>query len=70
MTSLAPLFLIGSSSFLRCKDNYKCLGEFEFQQFFFCFQSYHDGQLSLLCSISGLPVLSEHHILSSVTENQ
>ena len=33
-------------------------------------QSYHDGQLSLLRSISGLPVLSEHHVLSSVTDNQ
>ena len=33
-------------------------------------QSYHDGQLSLLRSTSRLPVLSEHHVLSSVTENQ
>ena len=33
-------------------------------------QSYHDCQLSLLRSISGLPVLSEHHVLSPVTENQ
>ena len=34
----------------------------------FFFQSYHDIQLSLFRSISGLPVLSEHHVLSSVTE--
>ena len=33
-------------------------------------QSYHDGQLSLLRSTSRLAVLSEDHILSSVTENQ
>ena len=39
-----------------------------FQQFFS--QSYNDGQLSLLCSTSRLPVLSEHPELSSVTENQ
>ena len=32
--------------------------------------SYHDGQLSLLRSTSRLPVLSEHHVLSSVTKNQ
>ena len=30
------------------------------------FQSYHDGQLSFLHSISGLPVLSEHCLLSSI----
>ena len=30
------------------------------------FQSYHDGQLSLLRSISSLPVLSEHCLLSSI----
>ena len=34
------------------------------------FQSYHDGQLSLLRSTSRLGVLSEHSVLSSVTENQ
>ena len=34
------------------------------------FQSYHDGQLLLLRSTSRLPVLSEHHVLLSVTENQ
>ena len=33
-------------------------------------QSYHDGLLSLFRSISGLRVLSEHCVLSSVTENQ
>ena len=33
-------------------------------------QSYHDGLLSLLRSISGLRVLSEHCVLSPVTENQ
>ena len=36
----------------------------------FFFQSYHDGQLSLLQSTSRLPVLSEYHVLSSVAENQ
>ena len=34
------------------------------------FQAYHEGQLSLLSSISGLRVLSERCVLSSVTENQ
>ena len=29
----------------------------------FFLQSYHDGQLSSLRSISGLPVLSEHRVL-------
>ena len=43
------------------------IGRCRFQQFFS--QSYNDGQLSLLCSTSRLPVLSEH-VLSSVTENQ
>ena len=43
------------------------IGRFSFQQFFF--QSYHDGQLSLLRSTSRLPELSEHRVLSSVTEN-
>ena len=33
-------------------------------------QSYHDGQLALLRFTSRLPVLSEHHVLSSVTDNQ
>ena len=45
------------------------IGRCCFQQCF-CFQSYHEGQLSLLRSISGLPIVSEHHVLSSVTENQ
>ena len=36
----------------------------------FFFQSYHDGQLSLLLSTSRLHVLSEQCVLSSVTENQ
>ena len=44
------------------------IGRCRFQQGFFSL--YHDGQLSLLRSISGLPVLSEHCVLSSVTENQ
>ena len=44
------------------------IGRCRFQQFFS--QSYNDGQLSLLCSTSRLPVLSEHPELSSVTENQ
>ena len=44
------------------------IGRFRFQEFFF--QSYHDGQLSLLRSTSRLPELSEHCVLSSVTENQ
>ena len=44
------------------------IGLCRFQQFFF--QSYHGGQLSLLRSTSRLPVLSEHHVLPSVTENQ
>ena len=43
------------------------IGRCRFQQFFS--QSYNDGQLSLLCSISHLPVFSEHPELSSVTEN-
>ena len=33
-------------------------------------QSYHNGQLSLLRSISRLPVLSEHLVLSPVTKYQ
>ena len=33
-------------------------------------QSYHDGQLSLLRSISGLPLLSEHRVLSSISKKQ
>ena len=45
------------------------IGRCRFQQFFFS-QSYNGGQLSLLCSTSRLPVLSEHPELSSVTENQ
>ena len=45
------------------------IGRCHFQQVFFS-QSYHDGLLSMLRSISGLRVLSEHCILSSVTENQ
>ena len=45
------------------------IGQCRFQQGFFS-RSYHDGQLSLLRSTSHLPVLSEHHVLSSVTENQ
>ena len=45
------------------------IGRCRFQQVCFS-QSYHDGQLSLLRSTSRLPVLSEHHVLSSVTENQ
>ena len=44
------------------------IGRCRFQQFFF--QSYHDGQLSLLRSTSRLRVLSEQCVLSSVTENQ
>ena len=44
------------------------IGRCRFQQFFF--QSYHDGQLSLLRSTSRLRVLSEQSVLSSVTENQ
>ena len=44
------------------------IGRCRFQQFFS--QIYNDGQLSLLCSTSRLPVLSEHPELSSVTENQ
>ena len=44
------------------------IGRCHFQQFFF--QSYHDGQLSLLRSTSCLRVLSEQSVLSSVTENQ
>ena len=43
-------------------------GRCRFQQFFS--QSFNDGQLSLLRSISGLRILSEHPELSSVTENQ
>ena len=35
------------------------------------FQSYNDGQLSLLCSTSRLRVLSEHGVLDVIeTENQ
>ena len=44
------------------------IGQCHFQQFFF--QSYHDGQLSLLHSTSCLRVLSEQSVLSSATENQ
>ena len=44
------------------------IGRCHFQQVFF--QSYHDGQLSLLRSTSCLRVLSEQSVLSSVTENQ
>ena len=44
------------------------IGRCHFQQVFS--QSYHDGQLSLLRFISGLPILSEHHVLSPITENQ
>ena len=44
------------------------IGRCRFQQVFS--QSYNDGQLSLLRSTSRLPVLSEHHVLSSVTDNQ
>ena len=44
------------------------IGRFRFQQVFF--QSYHDGELSLLHSTSRLPELSEHCVQSSVTENQ
>ena len=44
------------------------IGRCRFQQFFF--QSYHDGQLSLLETTSHLRVLSEQCVLSSVTENQ
>ena len=36
----------------------------------FFYQSYQDGQLSLLHSTSRLGVLSEQCVLSSVTENQ
>ena len=44
---------------------------FRFQQLLLLFfQSCHDGQLSLLRSTSRLPDLSEHRVLSSVTENQ
>ena len=45
---------------------------FRFQQLLLLllFQSCHDGQLSLLRSTSRLPELSEHRVLSSVTENQ
>ena len=45
------------------------IGRCHFQQDFFS-QSYHDGQLALLRSTSSLPVLSEHRVLSSVTDNQ
>ena len=45
------------------------IGRCRFQQGFFS-QSYRDGQLSLLSSTSHLPILSEHRILSPVTENQ
>ena len=44
------------------------IGQCHFHQGFF--QSYHDGQLSLLRSTSRLHVLSEHGVLTSVTENQ
>ena len=44
------------------------IGRCHFQQVFS--QSYHDGQLSLLCSTSRLPVFSEHCVLSSIIENQ
>ena len=44
------------------------IGLCHFQQVFS--QSYHDGLLSLLHSISDLRVLSEHCVLSSVAENQ
>ena len=37
---------------------------------FVCFKSYHDGQLSLLRSISCLHVLSVHCVLSLVTDSQ
>ena len=39
------------------------IGRFRFQQFF-------SNPISLLRSTSRLPELSEHHVLSSVTENQ
>ena len=45
------------------------IGRCRFQQDFFS-QSYHDGLLSLLHSIRGVRVLSEHCVLSSVTENE
>ena len=44
------------------------IGQCRFQQVFS--QSYNDGQLSLFRSTSRLPVLSEHHVLSSVTDYQ
>ena len=44
------------------------IGRCRFQQVFF--QSYHDGQLSLLRSTSRFRILSEQSVLSSVTENQ
>ena len=44
------------------------IGRCRFQQFFS--QTYNDSQLSLLCSTSRLPVISDYPELSSVTENQ
>ena len=46
------------------------IGRCRFQQVSHFPRSFHDGQLSLLRSKSGLSVLRERHVLSSVTENQ